>query len=152
MTFLKKLALTLAVAVALVQPILAQDTLSTVAIDAQAKLENAIKRLSAQRDVTALEKVPLAKERDSLFAKLRETRREADRAQRVSDNQSADLTAFEVNLKAQSEVVDYVINLSAEFGRTLGSQLDPSEVADYRDMISAGEAAAEDPYADPLAK
>jgi biopolymer transport protein ExbB len=148
----KKLKILAVIALAMVQSLAAQDALASVAFDAQAKLDDALKRLATQREVTAREKIPLSTQRDTLFSKLRETRREADRAQRVSDNQSADLTAFEANLKAQAEVVDYVINLSSEFGRTLGAQLDASEVAFYSDLIAAGEAAAEDPYATPLDK
>ena len=135
-----------------VSPGLAQTSLASVESDAHAKLEKALARLSALRADIAAEKVPLAKQRDSLFAKLREMRRETDRAQRLSDNQSADLTAFAADLKAQTEVVDYLINLSSEFGRTLDAQLDPSEVSVYQEMVASAEAAAEDPYLSPLDK
>jgi len=130
----------------------AQTELSAVAAEAQSKLDDALARLAAVRTRISAEKVPLATERDRLFAELRDLRREADRAQRLSDNQSADLGAFEAELKAQAEVVDYLINLSTESGRTMGSQLDPSEMPRYREMLASAEAVAEDPYLSPLEK
>lgn len=130
----------------------AQSTLDQAAKDAQRKLDDALSRLSSLRTEIGKEKIPLSKERDELFTKLQDLRREADRAQRLSDNQSADLSAFETTLNQQEEMVDYLISLSAEFGRTLGAQLDPSESAFYSDTISASEAAAEDPYLTELQK
>ncbi len=129
-------------------PLMGQVSLEKVSSRAQSKLEEAVLRLSQLRNEIAAEKIPIAKERDELFAGLREIRKKADRAQRLRDNLSADISAFEAELKAQGEVVDYLINLTAEFGRTLGSQLDPSEVAQYLSVVEASEAAAEDPYLD----
>lgn len=142
----------LSVAIALGIPAMGQVSLEKVSSQAESKLEDAVSRLSELRRDIAAEKIPLATERDELFAGLREIRKEADRAQRLRDNQSADISAFEAELKAQGEVVDYLINLSAEFGRTLGSQLDPSEVARYLPVVDASEAAAEDPYLELIQK
>lgn len=132
-------------------PAAAQPATDT-ASKAEVKLESALQRLAALRQSIAEEKIPLATERDQLFEELREVRKEADRAQRLRDNQSADLSAFEADLKAQGEVVDYLINLSSEFGRTLEAQLDPSERGFYADQIEAGQDAAEDPYLEEIEK
>ncbi len=145
---MRKMKAILGITALMSAPLLGQVSLEKVSNQAQSKLEGAVVRLSGLRSEIAAEKIPLAKERDELFAGLREIRKEADRAQRLRDNQSADISAFEAELKAQGEVVDYLINLSAEFGRTLGSQLDPSEVERYLPVVDASEAAAEDPYMD----
>ncbi len=127
-----------------------QDALQQASSEADRKLESALARLADSREAIGKEKIPLTAKRDALFDELQTLRREADRAQRLSDNQSADLSSMEANLAAQGEMVDYLINLSAEFGRTLGAQLDPSEASFYADRISASEAAVEDPYIKPL--
>ncbi len=129
-----------------------QETIEAVGSKADAKLDSAVKRLSMLRKEIATEKIPLSTERDKYFSMLRTVSKDADRVQRLSDNQSSDLSNFESELKAQGEVVDYLINLSAEFGRTLGSQLDPSETARYQPLIDASADAAEDPYLELLEK
>lgn len=129
-----------------------QSSLADIQASADSKLADALSRLSSLRDQIGSEKVPLSTEREVLFTKLQQIRREADRSQRLSDNQNADLSTLEANNKAQSEVVDYLINLSAEFARSLDSQLDPSERAYYSDLISKAEQAIDDPYIDPLDK
>lgn len=130
----------------------AQSSMNDAEVAAQRKLDDAIVRLNTLRDQIGSEKVPLSASREELYAKLQEIRREADRAQRMSDNQSSDLSALEANNKAQSEVTDYLINLSAEFGRSLESQLDTSEHDQYRELLGKAERAAEDPYLAPLDK
>ena len=129
-----------------------QSELDAVASKADAKLNDAVKRLSAVRKEIAAEKIPLSTERDKYFSMLRTVSKEADRTQRLSDNQSADLSTYEADLKAQGEVVDYLINLSGEFGRTLGAQLDPSETPKYQPLVDAGADASEDPYLSLLEK
>lgn len=147
-----KLFLLAATALCAVASLPGQSVLDQAAAGAQEKLDSALEQLSAVRQAVGSEKIPLAKKRDALFAELRELRREADRAQRLSDNQSSDLASFEDNLEAQGEMVDYLINLSSEFGRTLGSQLDPSEFSLYNEPVSASETAAEDPNLTSLEK
>ena len=129
-----------------------QGEIAKASKEATQKLDAALVRLSELRDKIGGEKAPLATERDELFAKLRDLRAEADRTQRISDNQSADLSAFEAEIKQQSEVVDYLINLSSEFARSMGAQLDPSEASFYQDKITDAEKATEDPYMEPIKK
>lgn len=133
-------------------PLMGQSALDTASENAQKKLEASLSKLSDLRETIGTEKIPLTKTRDELFAELRDLRREANRAQRISDNQSSDLSSFEDSIDAQTEMVDYLINLSAEFGRTFGSQLDASEYAYYGDKITESEIAAEDPHITPLQK
>ncbi len=133
-------------------PLMGQSALETASANAQKKLDVSLGKLSELRETIGLEKIPLTKERDSLFAELRDLRRDANRAQRISDNQSSDLSSFEDSIAAQGEMVDYLINLSAEFGRTFGSQLDPSEYEFYGDKITTSEIAAEDPHISPVEK
>lgn len=129
-----------------------QSTLEKASKEAQAKLEASLSKLSAQRAGIGEEKIPLTKERDTLFAELQELRKEADRAQRISDNQSADLSNFEASITQQTEMVDYLINLSSEYSRTLSSQLDPSEFSFYTDTLGKAEVDAEDPNLTALEK
>lgn len=133
-------------------PLAGQDVLDTVSANAQKKLEVSLENLSSLRESIGAEKIPLAKKRDTLFAELRDLRRESSRAQRISDNQSSDISSFEDSIKAQGEMVDYLINLSAEFGRTFGSQLDASEYEFYGDKITESEIAAEDPHISSVEK
>ncbi|MDQ8182390.1 MotA/TolQ/ExbB proton channel family protein [Pelagicoccus sp. SDUM812005] len=133
-------------------PLMGQSALDTASANAQKKLDASLEKLSDLRESIGKEKIPLTKERDALFAELRDLRRDANRAQRISDNQSSDLSSYEESIKAQGEMVDYLINLSAEFGRTFGSQLDPSEYEFYGEKITASEIAAEDPHISPVEK
>ncbi|MBD5778728.1 MotA/TolQ/ExbB proton channel family protein [Pelagicoccus sp. NFK12] len=149
MNKISKIALALLVSA---MPLMGQSALDTASANAQKKLDASLAKLSDLRETIGKEKIPLTKERDSLFAELRDLRREANRAQRISDNQSSDLSSFEDSIKAQGEMVDYLINLSAEFGRTFGSQLDPSEFEFYGEKITASEIAAEDPHISPVEK
>lgn len=148
----KKLTLIAVAALFTVASLPGQSVLDQAAAGAQEKLDSALERLSAVRQAVGSEKIPLAKKRDTLFAELQSLRREADRAQRLSDNQSTDLASFEQSVESQGEMIDYLINLSAEFGRTLGSQLDPSEFSIYNETVSNSEAAAEDPNLTSLEK
>lgn len=147
----KLLTLTAAVIFASV-PAFSQTALDTAARNAQAKLDASLAKLSDLRETIGSEKVPLTKKRDALFSELRDLRREANRAQRVSDNQSADLSSYQESVKSQDEMVDYLINLTAEFARMFGSQLDPSEYAYYGEKITDSELSAEDPNSAPLDK
>jgi biopolymer transport protein ExbB len=133
-------------------PLAAQAGLSEAHRAAQAKLDDAVERLRTLRDEIGAEKVPLSAERESLFTRLQGIRREADRAQRLRDNQGSDLSSLEANNAAQAEVTDYLINLSAEFGRSLEAQLEVSERGRYRELVSRAESASDDPYLTPLEK
>jgi len=133
-------------------PVMGQSTLDKAAQNAQDKLDASLGKLAELRETIGTEKIPLTKERDALFAELRDLRRDANRAQRISDNQSSDLSSYEDSVKSQGEMVDYLINLSAEFARMLGAQLDPSEYQYYGDKIAASEVSAEDPHLTPLEK
>lgn len=149
---MKKIS-TLAVALLVsAMPLMGQSALDTAAENAQKKLEVSLGKLSELRENIGTEKIPLTKKRDSLFSELRDLRRDANRAQRISDNQSSDLSSFEDSINAQGEMVDYLINLSAEFGRTFGSQLDPSEYEFYGEDITSSEIAAEDPHISSVEK
>ncbi len=144
---------TLAVALLVsAMPLMGQSSLDAASANAQKKLDASLAKLSDLRETIGSEKIPLTKERDALFAELRDLRRDANRAQRISDNQSSDLSSYEDSIKAQGEMVDYLINLSAEFGRTFGSQLDPSEYEFYGEKITASEMASEDPHISPVEK
>lgn len=150
---MRKIFITFAIVyLSVVTPLSAQTELEAAAAGASKKLDDALQRLASMRDTIGSEKVPIAMERDQLFSELQALRREADRAQRLSDNQGTDLSTFEANLKAHGEMIDYLINLSSEFARTLGSQLDPSEAPVYQELITTAESAAEDPNLEPLEK
>ncbi|MBK1876961.1 MotA/TolQ/ExbB proton channel family protein [Pelagicoccus mobilis] len=149
---MKKLSTIAAALVFSALPLMGQSALDTAAQNAQEKLDASLAKLSELRETIGTEKIPLTKTRDSLFAELRDLRREANRAQRISDNQSADLSSYEDSIKSQDEMVDYLINLSAEFARMFGSQLDPSEYTFYGDKITDSEISAEDPHISPLEK
>ena len=73
-----------------------QTSLESASTNAQRKLDDALGRLAELRESIGKEKIPLAKERDSVFESLREIRRKADRAQRLSDNQSAWIEQFKL--------------------------------------------------------
>ena len=150
--FRSSLATTLALGALGASQLFSQSEISTSAASAEDKLNRALSQLTDLRKTIETEKVPMSVEREQLFNELQSARREADRSQRLSDNQSASLSSLEANNKAQKEMVDYLINLSAEFARSLGAQLDPSEVGQYTPAIEAAERAAEDPFITPLEK
>ncbi|MBC2606507.1 MotA/TolQ/ExbB proton channel family protein [Pelagicoccus albus] len=149
---MKKLSIIAATLLVSAIPMWGQSSLEAAAENAQKKLDASLEKLADLREEIGSEKIPLTKERDTLFSKLRDLRREADRAQRISDNQSSDLSTYEASLNSQEEMVDYLINLSSEFGRTFGSQLDPSEYEFYGDKITASEMTNEDPNTTALEK
>lgn len=117
-----------------------------------AKLEASLAKLSDVRAEIRDVKVPLSKERQELLSELKTIRRESDKAARVRDNASSDLTSLADRIKLQKEEIDYVSNLSSEFIRMLESRIDISELPLYEDNINGAIEIVDNPNATPKEK
>ncbi|KAF0094403.1 MAG: biopolymer transport protein ExbB [Puniceicoccaceae bacterium 5H] len=112
---------------------------------AETKLENALSELADVESEIKEEKLPLARERQSLVDELKTIRREADRAQRLRDNGRTDVATLEQNVKSRREEMDYLANLTSEYARSLETRADAAEIPLYQDLFDESLAAMESP-------
>ncbi|MCH6256390.1 MotA/TolQ/ExbB proton channel family protein [Puniceicoccaceae bacterium K14] len=111
------------------------------------KLEDSLAKLADTRSIIRDEKIPLSKERQALLADLKTVRRDSDKAARVRDNASSDLTSLSERVDLQKEEIDYVSNLSSEYIRMLESRLDIAELPLYTDNITEATEIVDNPGA-----
>ncbi|MEX0322180.1 MAG: MotA/TolQ/ExbB proton channel family protein [Puniceicoccaceae bacterium] len=123
-------------------PLTAGAQLSQVESEAQADLDKALARFSDLQQTIKNEKIPLAKELNDLKAELRDTRREAERAQRFKDNSTIDLNSLQDRVTKRQEQLDYVANLVADFGERFSRDISMAELQVYSEQIEEFSAAA----------
>lgn len=115
-------------ALALAQP--------TGALEAsKAKVESALAELKNVRDIISEEKIPLSSQMRELEKEVIGLRREAERVQRLNDNQSVDLANLESQVKAYQDEFDYATNLLNEYANRLNASIDASEISIYGDKL-----------------
>jgi biopolymer transport protein ExbB len=119
-------------------------------VSAKADLDSALVRYAALQERIKDEKIPLAKELNTVKAELRELRREADRAQRFKDNSTVDLNALEDRVAKRQEQLDYVANLVADFGERFERDISLPEQQLYRAEIDRFREAANAPMEDEI--
>lgn len=134
---------------ALVLPLpLLGATLDQAKASAKADLDDALARYADLQEQIKEEKIPLAKELNSIKAELRELRREAERSQRFKDNSTVDLNALEDRVAKRQEQLDYVANLVADFGERFERDISLPEQQLYRAQIDRFRDAANAPMED----
>lgn len=105
------------IALLLIAPTLGMAaTLDEAKASAEADLQRSLAEYAAVQNQIKEEQIPLAKELNTLKAELRDKRREAERAQRLKDNSTVDLSALQDRVAKRQEQLDYVANLVADFG------------------------------------
>lgn len=123
----------LAVGLATVAP--AQDALAQSAAAAETRLQASLDKLAAQRATIRDEKIPLARQLQSLQTEVDEVRRDADRNRRLADNGQVSLEALREEVRLRREELDYVVNLMAEYARSLDSRVDVAELPRYETLL-----------------
>ncbi|MEO0510296.1 MAG: MotA/TolQ/ExbB proton channel family protein [Verrucomicrobiota bacterium] len=129
------------------------QSLGQIALDQEAKLEDALLRLSELRSEIKTEQIPLARDLASKEAKAKELASDVEQVQRLRDSRTVELEALRARVFAREAQVNYV-------RRTLL----PDYIADYEAALSSGERAQlaegirsynlflEDPASDELEK
>lgn len=104
---------------------------------AEADLRDALDRLAALREQIRKERIPLAKELNTLEAEVIAMRREVERAQRVRDSQAVGLEALEEDVRRQREEADYLESLLGEYLRAFETRIDVAEIPLYSDALTS---------------
>jgi biopolymer transport protein ExbB len=106
------------------------QTLASITARQEAKLDDAIKRLSVQRKEIQAAQIPLAKELSALQVRSQELTEKLSASRAVRDSSSVSLEALKEQVGAQQKEYDYIT-------RTLFSEF----VGAYQTSLSSGEAA-----------
>jgi biopolymer transport protein ExbB len=106
------------------------QTLESITVRQEAKLEDAIKRLGGQRKEIQAAQIPLAKELSALQVHSKELTGKLAASRAVRDSSSVSLEVLKEQVEAQEKEYDYIT-------RTLFSEF----VGAYQTALSAGEAA-----------
>lgn len=99
------------------------------------RLEEALQRLAEQREEIASEKIPMARELNTLEAEVLELRQETQRQQRMADSADLEMAALQTDRGARQEELDYISGLVTEFLSGMETRADPSELPVYRESI-----------------
>lgn len=121
----------------------ASQALQEAQNSAQADLQAALEAYAQLQLQIKEEAIPLNRKLAELNARLREQRREAERARRLRDNRSVDLDSLRNRVEMRAEQLDYVANLVADFGQRFQRDVDLSELAHYSEEIGRFNQAAE---------
>lgn len=125
--------------------VFAQDSLGGAVNSVQKSLESSLAELAELREEISTQKVPLAKELNTLNAEVSELRREFDKTARSGDAKSLDISSLELNVKQRQDEADYVISLMTEYISNIESRADASERFLYQDMIDETLKAVDNP-------
>jgi biopolymer transport protein ExbB len=115
--------------------------LAPVAGSVREDLEKSLQELSELRKSVEAEKVPLAKQLDGLEARLRDIKQAQESSSRSHDESVLEVAQLKEAVRLRREEADYVSNLLGEYGRTLESTLDVSEIPRYVAVLDAAKLA-----------
>jgi len=110
---------------------------------ARADLEKAVAELNTVNEKIAAEKLPLAQRLAQLEESVRVKRSQAERAQRLRDNQNVDLEALRTTVKARTAENDYLASLLTDYARAFESRVHVGEVQRHRTLIATANNAAD---------
>lgn len=115
---------------------LAAQDLAQLQAEQQAKLDDAVRRLTAQREQIKNEQIPMAKELRELETEAKELRGELDEARKADDSRSLDLESLRTNVEALRQEYGYVTrSLLSEFNASYESSLSVGELPSYGQEI-----------------
>ena len=118
-------------AIAACSQLSAQD-LAQLQAQQQAKLDDAVRRLTAQREQIKNEQIPMAKDLRELETEAKELRGELDEARKADDSRSVDLESLRTNVEALRQEYGYVTrSLLTEFNASYESSLSVGELSSY---------------------
>ena len=108
------------------------QSLGQLQSEQQAKLEDAIQRLSSQRTQIQSEQLPMAQELRELEASAKVLRSELDEARKARDSRSVDLETLKQTVEAQRQEYLYITrSLLNEFNTSYESSLSVGELSTY---------------------
>lgn len=117
---------------------LAAQDLAQLQATQQAKLDDAVRRLAAQREQIKNEQIPMSRELRALETQAKELRGELDQARKADDSRSLDLESLRTNVEALRQEYGYVTrSLLSEFNASYESSLSVGELPDYGQEIRA---------------
>jgi len=127
------------------------QSLSQLQADQQAKLEDAIKRLSSQRAQIQSEQLPLAKELRELELSAKALRADLDEARKARDSRSVDLETLKQTVEGQRQEYLYITqSLLNEFNSSYESSLSVGELSTYGADIRTLNLMLDDPGASKM--
>ncbi len=102
----------------------------------RAALEAAHAELAQLRARITEERVPLAASLREIESELLARRREAERLQRLADNQTIDLRNLETEQKLRADEIDYIETLLTDYASRLNATIDAGEIQLYSDRLN----------------
>ncbi len=133
------------VLLALLVPTISAQTFNDASASAQADLDDALERLASLRRQIREERIPLARELNSLESEVSTQRREVERAQRIRDSQSLDLNSLEAEVRKRQDELDYLESLLGEYARVFESRVAVSELPLYAEVLQEAHRTLDDP-------
>ncbi len=118
-------------------------TFGEAAFDVQRDLEDSLARLAQLREELAAEMIPLSRELSALEAELSAARLEYQRATRLLDSRTLDLSNLRTEIKQREDEATYLANLSSEYVRTFESRLHIAELQRYAEPLETAKLALE---------
>jgi biopolymer transport protein ExbB len=114
------------------------ETLAGLQATQQAKLEDALRRLTAQRQEIKEQQIPLARTLRELDGEAKQLRGELDGARKADDSRSLDLETLRSNVDSLRKENNYITGaLLSEFNSSYESNLSVGELASYGADIRA---------------
>ncbi|MCA9505443.1 MAG: MotA/TolQ/ExbB proton channel family protein [Myxococcales bacterium] len=104
---------------------------------AQARLDQALRELSTERNRIAEAKVPLSREVSKLEDEVARLRRERTRLRSVEDTSTLDLETLRRQVDSLAEQNDFIESRLAEFVRDFEGRLSIAELPRYEDVTAA---------------
>ena len=115
---------------------LAAQDLAQLQATQQAKLDDAVQRLTAQREQIKNRQIPMARELRELENEAGELRGKLDEARKADDSRSLDLQSLRSNVEALRQEYGYVTrSLLSEFNASYESSLSVGELPTYGQEI-----------------
>ena len=119
----------------------AQDA-ETLAASARKDLQEALDQLAEVRAEIEAEKIPLAREVNTLERTLLDARQELQKKQRFQDNQLVELNALKSEVRARNDEVKYLESLLTEYGRGFRVRINIVEEPGIKEKLDPIEAAS----------
>lgn len=135
-------------ALLLVQAAVAQG-LDTLATGSAKDLAKALEDLSALRSRIEAEKLPLAREVNSLEQQLIDRRTELQKLERFQENQLVELNDLKARARARSEEFKYLDSLLGEYARSFRTRIHIIEEARFKDLFGRIDKAGASPDLEP---
>jgi biopolymer transport protein ExbB len=115
----------------------AASPLKGVTADLQERLDKTSAELAETRKTIEAEKIPMTKRLNVLEEQLIDARKEYDRALRIRDSRTLDITNLKSQIKSREDGTNYLVNLLDEFTRNFESRIHITELQKIGDQLKA---------------